>query len=155
MFYVYELIDPRDLSVFYVGKGQGNRVSQHVRDVRAGRVDNVEKYRRIKEIHAAGLNVVERIASRHETEAQAFAAERVAIASLRAGLTNIVGGTTSNAEANVERARAALARTKPFDEWERTISPYKRQAVEAASGSMRAFYDDHCAFFKRVAEAST
>ncbi len=154
MFYVYELLDPRDLSVFYVGKGQGDRIGQHVRNARAGRVDNVEKYRRIKAIHAAGLSVVERIASRHETEAQAFAAERVAIASLRAGLTNIVGGTKSNAEATAERATAELERTKPFEEWERTIHPKQRQAVEASMGSLRAFYDDRCAFLRSMAEAS-
>ena len=35
-FYVYDLIDPRDLRTFYVGKGQGDRVSQHLRGSFAG-----------------------------------------------------------------------------------------------------------------------
>ena len=29
--YVYRLIDPRDGSTFYVGKGKGNRVFAHMR----------------------------------------------------------------------------------------------------------------------------
>jgi len=36
-FYVYELIEP-DGDVFYVGKGQGLRMYQHVKDVKRGRV---------------------------------------------------------------------------------------------------------------------
>jgi hypothetical protein len=36
MFYVYELIDPRDGKVFYVGKGKGERAWQHEIDVRRG-----------------------------------------------------------------------------------------------------------------------
>ena len=28
-FYVYELIDPRDGKVFYIGKGQGRRIYGH------------------------------------------------------------------------------------------------------------------------------
>ena len=30
--YVYRLIDPRNGETFYVGKGQGNRVFNHIRD---------------------------------------------------------------------------------------------------------------------------
>ena len=150
-FYVYELIDPRDLSVFYVGKGQRDRVQHHVRDARAGRISNVEKHRRIREILAAGLQVIEQIASQHETEAQALACERERIRAMRPSLTNIVGGTKSNAELAIEMAQDGLRRTKPFDEWVRTARPDQRRAAEAAMGSMRAFYDDHCAFLRSIA----
>ena len=30
--YVYRLIDPRDGSTFYVGRGQGNRVFEHIKE---------------------------------------------------------------------------------------------------------------------------
>ena len=32
-FYVYRLIDPRDSSTFYVGKGYGNRVFDHMKAI--------------------------------------------------------------------------------------------------------------------------
>lgn len=32
-FYVYRLIDPRNGETFYVGRGRGNRVFDHVRGV--------------------------------------------------------------------------------------------------------------------------
>ena len=31
-YYVYRLVDPRTLQTFYVGKGCGDRVFQHVKD---------------------------------------------------------------------------------------------------------------------------
>lgn len=34
-YYVYLMVDPRDKTIFYVGKGCGNRVSQHEFDARA------------------------------------------------------------------------------------------------------------------------
>ena len=33
-YYVYRLVDPRTLQTFYVGKGKGSRVFDHVRDVK-------------------------------------------------------------------------------------------------------------------------
>ncbi len=32
--YVYRLIDPRNGETFYVGKGQGNRVFQHIKCIK-------------------------------------------------------------------------------------------------------------------------
>ena len=29
--YVYALMDPRDMVIFYVGKGQGSRATAHIR----------------------------------------------------------------------------------------------------------------------------
>lgn len=65
-YYTYFLIDPRDEAIFYVGKGIGRRLTQHVGAVKAGRVDNPAKCRRIADILAAGECVVETIFSTHE-----------------------------------------------------------------------------------------
>ncbi len=67
--YVYRLIDPRNGETFYVGKGRGNRVFQHVR---ASDIEGVEdedavslKMSRIRAILGAGLNVIH-VIHRHE-----------------------------------------------------------------------------------------
>lgn len=64
-YYVYALIDPRNNEIFYVGKGQGLRATQHEEEVR--RIlnttdDNSEintlKQKRITDIQNAGKNVI-------------------------------------------------------------------------------------------------
>lgn len=140
-FYVYELIDPRDGYVFYIGKGKGCRIRQHARNARAGRVDNVEKYRRITAIHSAGMQVIEKIVSWHETGGQALSAERVAIAAVRAGLTNIIGGITTNEEKVSEEAKILLTKLAPVSWLKSHGKPEMRKVIEAMFGSFEA-YDD-------------
>jgi hypothetical protein len=90
-FYVYELIDPRDERVFYVGKGQGDRVSQHVKDAKRGDVGG--KCDVIRDILAAGLEVTERIVRRYDSEDAAFKFEKRHIAKIGLdNLTNIAPG---------------------------------------------------------------
>lgn len=91
-FYVYELIDPRTKSAFYVGKGQGNRVEAHEIEAKKGRVSR--KYDTIREITAAGLSVIKRKVAFFEDEKSAYAFESLHMASFKNGeLTNIqIGG---------------------------------------------------------------
>jgi hypothetical protein len=56
-FYVYRLIDPRDGRTFYVGKGNGNRIFQHVAEA-VGLPDRSSlKLDRIREIERSGQSV--------------------------------------------------------------------------------------------------
>uniref|UniRef100_UPI0035934BA5 LEM-3-like GIY-YIG domain-containing protein n=1 Tax=Escherichia coli TaxID=562 RepID=UPI0035934BA5 len=55
--YVYRLIDPRDGSTFYVGKGKGNRVFAHMRGEVAATDDDEllsNKLKQIREIRLSG-----------------------------------------------------------------------------------------------------
>lgn len=119
--YVYALRDPRDRSVFYVGKGKGDRVYSHVwvaMGEEARVADGIEqelkavtsaKNARIQEIHAAG-KWVEHFILRHQIESggsnddAAFAIEQTLIDAFRLiddpdsdppTLTNIAGGHTA------------------------------------------------------------
>lgn len=89
--YVYALVDPRDSSVFYVGKGTGRRMYQHEREVMRGKVSNAAKASRIAEILAAGLRVACKVLAVFGNDAAAFKAERAFIAE-HAGLTNANAG---------------------------------------------------------------
>jgi hypothetical protein len=55
--YVYALVDPRDHEVFYVGKGQGNRVFDHGADADSPEAVETPKISRIQEIEDAGFPV--------------------------------------------------------------------------------------------------
>jgi hypothetical protein len=57
--YVYALRDPRHQTVFYVGKGKGNRAYQHARHTGAGGGTLLDDKRgRIRAIQTAGLQVI-------------------------------------------------------------------------------------------------
>ena len=100
-YYVYRLIDPRNGKTFYVGKGKGNRVFQHVKgaiDYYDGiknkdhdYADDPNKLRVIQEIRNAGLEVIHIIQRWHLSEDQAFEVE-AAIIDCFQGLSNIQSG---------------------------------------------------------------
>ena len=56
--YVYALQNPLDRKIFYVGKGQGNRVVSHANlTLGPGEIPETMKFQTIQEIHAAGEEV--------------------------------------------------------------------------------------------------
>ena len=114
--YVYFLIDPRDKSVFYVGKGKGKRVKDHVKNAKNGRVDNALKHRRIMQITDAGSPVIEQVFFRTDNEAQSLFVEKFFIKELKNyGLTNIVNGSSSNAERIIEEVEAVRRGIPPLN----------------------------------------
>lgn len=76
-YYVYLLVDPRDGKPFYVGKGQNNRVFDHVQDAIDNPEDNRDKYDRIRSIGPE--NVLHFIVSHGLSQDEAFLVESALI----------------------------------------------------------------------------
>lgn len=79
-YYVYELIDPRTGSTFYVGKGTGNRMYAHAEETRrilkSGRMMKLScKHKRILEIWDAGFEVIYHQPHHTDDEERAFQEE--------------------------------------------------------------------------------
>lgn len=85
MFYVYELVDPRDGKTFYVGKGKGKRRFEHVLDAKKG-VPGL-KCDRIREVIACGLDIEVRVIKEFRSEDAAYRYEARVIK--RIGLENL------------------------------------------------------------------
>lgn len=105
-FYVYGLIDPRTSSIFYIGKGKGKRVFQHLVE-KENVHSNLEKLKIIKEIYSEGLVVRHIIIGENLNEEASLLLERLLI--YRIGrkifdegcLTNIVPGGKWHREAPI------------------------------------------------------
>ncbi len=97
--YVHRLIDPRNGETFYVGKGTGNRVFQHVNGMvmDAARHETEEdaadlRIQRIKEIHSAQLEVGH-VIHRHNIETEEIAYQiEAALIDAYPGLSNRASG---------------------------------------------------------------
>ncbi len=98
VWYVYRLIDPRNGETFYVGKGWGDRVFQHVGGALIEQDDEDAtdlKLQRIKEIRASGLTTIH-VIHRHQIETPEVAYQiEAALIDAYPGLTNKVGGHQS------------------------------------------------------------
>lgn len=141
-YYVYFLIDPRDDSVFYVGKGKGKRMFTHVKQARRGIIDNVDKYKRIIEIQALGLEVVEYIKKDNLNEAEAYKLEKELITQMRLiGITNIVNGIVTSKEVMYKKAVFMKERLKPYSIWIKGLSKENKEILTRIKGSPRNFYD--------------
>ena len=96
-YYVYGLIDPRDNSIFYIGKGKGNRVEQHFTE-KTDYHSNTGKLGVIEEIKKTGQQVPIIMIGENLSEESSFLLERILIYRLgrrifdEGVLTNIVPG---------------------------------------------------------------
>jgi hypothetical protein len=87
--YVYELLDPRDDSVFYVGKGSGKRIHEHEREARNGVCSY--KCNKIRHLWSLNLKIKKQIVAYFWDEQDAYYHEAARIASY-AYTTNVIGG---------------------------------------------------------------
>lgn len=117
-YYVYMLIDPRNDTVFYVGKGKGNRAWQHSAEYRNNRVNNALKHRVIGEIHNLGMEHTVRVVASDLVEGEALDIERYLIGRLKdAGITNISMVGVDAKEKQKAEAQTMLSKMLPYDLW--------------------------------------
>ena len=92
--YVYRLVDPRNEESFYVGRGTGQRVFEHIRGaVISNDGDEVDlKSRRINQIHAQGLKV-QQVIHRCGMELNIVRKFEAALIYAYPGLANRMGGS--------------------------------------------------------------
>lgn len=95
-YYVYMLINPETNRPFYIGKGENNRVFEHVENVKSGKARLEPKNKEIKEITDKGLEVKHVIVHHGMDEETAFLVEASLIDTLNSidcsYLTNLVAG---------------------------------------------------------------
>lgn len=139
-YYVYFLIDPRSNAIFYVGKGKGGRVSQHVKNAKSGNVDNAQKHKKIIEILDEGLDVYERVFVSFSDEKSAYQVEKQLIEMFKnLGLTNIANGVTSNDEKDKQIASELLKRLVPVWWIKKHSNPKLISALESKFGSIEKY----------------
>ena len=96
--YVYRLIDPRNGTTFYVGRGQGNRVFSHAagQEKPTDSEDNeVLKLKTIRAIKNAGFEV-QHVIHRHGMDEDTAKEVEAALIDSYPGLTNMQGGYDSS-----------------------------------------------------------
>ncbi len=77
-YYVYCLLDPRDKKIFYIGKGNGNRVFQHAKAALTEDTENL-KLDTIRNILDSGYNIEHYIIRHNLTEETAYTVESTLI----------------------------------------------------------------------------
>ena len=135
-FYVYTLSDPRDLSVFYIGKGKASRRNIHTHKVDVKDDDSTPKAQRVREILDAGEQVVSTIVKRFDDEVEALEYEEQLIAKI--GLDNL----TNKLSKGVANSRAT-----PKQEHKLTLKQegFVRAYIENGGNATQAYRDSYSA----------
>lgn len=116
-YYVYGLIDPRNGRYFYIGKGSGDRIFQHIKGIKE--IDEVdEQISTIQQIKNAGLepiHIIIRHGLRDEEEALSVESTLIDFIGLH-NLDNKVGGINSDKGINNALALQKKYTTETFGE---------------------------------------
>ena len=118
--YVYRLIDPRNGETFYVGKGQNNRVFDHVSaavELEDHEDASSAKLKRIHDIRRSGLNVVH-VIHRHGIADSAIFEVEAALIDAYPGLANVAGGHGSNDRGPMHSSEIIDQYDLPVIDWE-------------------------------------
>lgn len=110
-YYVYALRDPRNQEVFYVGKGKGERILQHVAEAGKNPKSEKAKLKRIQQIESKGLSVEHLfLRTGMKSESEAFAVEQAVIDAFLANRATSAGASAlTNLVAGHEHSEVGLA----------------------------------------------
>lgn len=151
-YYVYFLIDPRNMLPFYIGKGCGKRAKDHLKETEEN-TDNIFKVRKINSIRKSGLEPLIDIVYKELDEDTAYDLEEKAIAFYgRKGIDK--GGILTNRCPNNRPPNAkGMKRSKECcDNISKSLTgkPSKLKGRKrpnignALRGRKRIFTDEHC-----------
>lgn len=107
-YYVYSLTDPRDNSVFYIGKGRGNRCNAHALKVKRKGPSASAKDKKIFEIQSSGMDVCVSITHSHLGEQEALDIEAMEIESH--GIENLTNVMSKGSKGATDRAGVGVGR---------------------------------------------
>lgn len=116
-YYVYFLIDPRDDTIFYVGKGKGARATHHVREHNQGKFSNTDKHEIISEILENGQEPLIHVFKNNLSNSQALDLEGDIINDYKNDLTNGQSGIISQQRKDRLWAKKFLKSMTPFEIW--------------------------------------
>jgi hypothetical protein len=115
-YYVYQLRDPRNNQVFYIGRGRRNRVFQHGKIYNKKSEKDKEKSKRIKFIKDSGKQLIEEIVAYGLSEKESRIIESTLIKSYTLpALTNEVHGYQGNVPISVKEIVTSIS--KPIEKF--------------------------------------
>ena len=156
--HVYRLIDPRDGSTFYVGRGQANRVFDHVKQSLKVTDHKKEDLRleTIRKIEGLGLKPIHVIHRHGMSPGEAKLAEAVLIDAYP-GLTNIVAGEGSNdyGPANAEELAKRYGASEIEFELDRKIMVIKTKWSTVETRELRDGIPEHDGVYEAVRSSWT
>lgn len=151
--YVYTLIDPRNGQIFYIGKGKGDRIDFHERElINKGRLPcNQKLERKIKKIWAANLQIG-KLKVFHGSEAACLKREVVLIATIGLpNLCNLTHGGVGGDAISRRYAEDPLLRAKLIKAQAGKWTPARRKAFGA---KIRELYRTSPAYRKALSRRS-
>ncbi len=124
LYYVYFLVNPINGRVFYIGKGKGKRMHQHLVEFKKLSGRNAKKLSAIESIVADGGKPSAVIIANNLSEHEAYRLESHFIKKLMAtGITNIQTGNTPYIDRSKTVASMHLSKMLSFEEFCRLRKP--------------------------------